>query len=207
MLGPRLGSTRPAACACMRRPACPSTAATWRPCCNSTSPNATPRARTALSAKDYLLFELTGLRLTEPSTAAGYGIYDLEETAIQRRSRRFLAAAARSFTENSGRQYFGRPLERNRGGVAWLARGNTREHRGCGLRLRIVCDGGTRRALGIRQFGVERRGHRQQRNPASGRRRALLADTARERQVVRTRDGPPGHRLGLSLVERIIFLA
>jgi xylulokinase len=35
--------------------------------------------RTILSAKDYLLFELTGLRLTEPSTAAGYGIYDLLE--------------------------------------------------------------------------------------------------------------------------------
>jgi xylulokinase len=35
--------------------------------------------RTILSAKDYLLFELTGLRLTEPSTAAGYGIYDLQE--------------------------------------------------------------------------------------------------------------------------------
>ena len=35
--------------------------------------------RTILSAKDYLLSELTGLRLTEPSTAAGYGIYDLQE--------------------------------------------------------------------------------------------------------------------------------
>jgi xylulokinase len=31
-----------------------------------------------LSAKDYLLWALTGLRLTEPSTAAGYGIYDLQ---------------------------------------------------------------------------------------------------------------------------------
>jgi len=37
------------------------------------------QARTILSAKDYLLFALTGLRLTEPSTAAGYGIYDLQE--------------------------------------------------------------------------------------------------------------------------------
>ncbi|HEY4444383.1 MAG TPA: FGGY family carbohydrate kinase [Steroidobacteraceae bacterium] len=35
--------------------------------------------RTMLSAKDYLLSELTGLRLTEPSTAAGFGIYDLQE--------------------------------------------------------------------------------------------------------------------------------
>jgi xylulokinase len=35
--------------------------------------------RSILSAKDYLLSELTGLRLTEPSTAAGYGIYDLLE--------------------------------------------------------------------------------------------------------------------------------
>jgi len=32
---------------------------------------------TVLSAKDYLLFVLTGLRSTEPSTAAGYGVYDL----------------------------------------------------------------------------------------------------------------------------------
>ena len=35
--------------------------------------------RTVLSAKDYLLFQLTGLRLTEPSTAAGYGLYDLQQ--------------------------------------------------------------------------------------------------------------------------------
>jgi xylulokinase len=31
-----------------------------------------------LSAKDYLLWALTGVRLTEPSTAAGYGIFDLQ---------------------------------------------------------------------------------------------------------------------------------
>jgi len=37
------------------------------------------KVRSILSAKDYLLSELTGLRLTEPSTAAGYGIYDLLE--------------------------------------------------------------------------------------------------------------------------------
>ncbi len=30
-----------------------------------------------LSAKDYLLYALTGRRMTEPSTAAGYGTYDL----------------------------------------------------------------------------------------------------------------------------------
>jgi len=36
------------------------------------------QVRTILSAKDYLLSELTGLVLTEPSTAAGYGIYDLQ---------------------------------------------------------------------------------------------------------------------------------
>jgi xylulokinase len=40
-----------------------------------------------LSAKDYLLWELTGLKLTEPSTAAGYGVYDLED-------RRFSAGLA-----------------------------------------------------------------------------------------------------------------
>jgi xylulokinase len=31
-----------------------------------------------LSAKDYLLFALTGLEITEPSTAAGYGVFDLQ---------------------------------------------------------------------------------------------------------------------------------
>lgn len=35
--------------------------------------------RCILSAKDYLLSELIGRRLTEPSTAAGYGIYDLTQ--------------------------------------------------------------------------------------------------------------------------------
>ena len=35
--------------------------------------------RALLSAKDYLLQALTGLRMTEPSTAAGYGVYDLGE--------------------------------------------------------------------------------------------------------------------------------
>jgi xylulokinase len=35
--------------------------------------------RRILSAKDYLLALLTGLEATEPSTAAGYGIYDLRE--------------------------------------------------------------------------------------------------------------------------------
>jgi xylulokinase len=35
-----------------------------------------------LSAKDYLLSELTGLRLTEPSTAAGYGLYDLRQNGF-----------------------------------------------------------------------------------------------------------------------------
>ncbi len=34
--------------------------------------------RSILSAKDYLLWALTGLRITEPSTAAGYGIFDLQ---------------------------------------------------------------------------------------------------------------------------------
>jgi xylulokinase len=33
--------------------------------------------RCMLSAKDYLLYALTGMRGTEPSTAAGYGLYDL----------------------------------------------------------------------------------------------------------------------------------
>ena len=33
--------------------------------------------RCILSAKDYFLYALTGVRATEPSTAAGYGLYDL----------------------------------------------------------------------------------------------------------------------------------
>ncbi len=35
--------------------------------------------RSVLSAKDYLLHALTGVGMTEPSTAAGYGVYDLQE--------------------------------------------------------------------------------------------------------------------------------
>jgi xylulokinase len=35
--------------------------------------------RCILSAKDYLAYALTGLRATEPSTAAGYGVYDLHD--------------------------------------------------------------------------------------------------------------------------------
>jgi xylulokinase len=35
-----------------------------------------------LSAKDYLLYALTGSLLTEPSTAAGYGVYDLHEACF-----------------------------------------------------------------------------------------------------------------------------
>ena len=37
------------------------------------------QVRCILSAKDYFLFALTGVRATEPSTAAGYGLYDLFE--------------------------------------------------------------------------------------------------------------------------------
>jgi len=40
------------------------------------------QVRTILSAKDYLLYALTGLRITEPSTAAGYGVYDLQTRAF-----------------------------------------------------------------------------------------------------------------------------
>ncbi len=36
------------------------------------------QARGLLSAKDYLCFALTGAHLTDPSTAAGYGLFDLE---------------------------------------------------------------------------------------------------------------------------------
>ena len=35
------------------------------------------QARALLSAKDYLCFGLTGARVTDPSTAAGYGLFDL----------------------------------------------------------------------------------------------------------------------------------
>jgi sugar (pentulose or hexulose) kinase len=35
------------------------------------------QVRSLLSAKDYLCFALTGARLTDPSTAAGYGLFDL----------------------------------------------------------------------------------------------------------------------------------
>jgi xylulokinase len=35
-----------------------------------------------LSAKDYLLSQLTGLEMTEPSTAAGFGVYDLHDRSF-----------------------------------------------------------------------------------------------------------------------------
>ncbi len=37
-----------------------------------------------LSAKDYLVFALTGERVTDPSTAAGYGVFDLEAGAFSK---------------------------------------------------------------------------------------------------------------------------
>jgi len=40
--------------------------------------------KSILSAKDYLLFALTGLQVTEPSTAAGYGVYDLREQCFSK---------------------------------------------------------------------------------------------------------------------------
>lgn len=46
--------------------------------------------RLALSAKDFLLWALTGIACTEPSTAAGYGLYDLTE-------QRFSTALARDW--------------------------------------------------------------------------------------------------------------
>jgi sugar (pentulose or hexulose) kinase len=38
--------------------------------------------RCVLSAKDYLCFALTGVRVTDPSTAAGFGVYDLASGAF-----------------------------------------------------------------------------------------------------------------------------
>ena len=40
------------------------------------------RLHSVLSAKDFLLHALTGLHLTEPSTAAGYGVFDLRTGAF-----------------------------------------------------------------------------------------------------------------------------
>jgi xylulokinase len=37
---------------------------------------------TVLSAKDYLVWRLTGARITDPSTAAGYATYDLDQAAF-----------------------------------------------------------------------------------------------------------------------------
>jgi len=38
--------------------------------------------QSVLSAKDFLLYALTGLRVTEPSTAAGYGVFDLQSRSF-----------------------------------------------------------------------------------------------------------------------------
>jgi sugar (pentulose or hexulose) kinase len=40
------------------------------------------RTRTVLSAKDYLVWRLTGRRVTDPSTAAGYATFDLDSNAF-----------------------------------------------------------------------------------------------------------------------------
>jgi xylulokinase len=45
--------------------------------------------RCILSAKDFLLLALTGVRVTDPSTAAGYGIYDLRKGAFSAELARF----------------------------------------------------------------------------------------------------------------------
>jgi sugar (pentulose or hexulose) kinase len=42
------------------------------------------QVRTLLSAKDYLDFALTGARITDPSTAAGYGLFDLDAGEFSR---------------------------------------------------------------------------------------------------------------------------
>src|SRR6202521_1030685 len=44
--------------------------------------NRSAEVQSILSAKDYLLSVLTGQRLTDPSTAAGYGAFDLERGAF-----------------------------------------------------------------------------------------------------------------------------
>ena len=44
--------------------------------------NRSAEVQSILSAKDYLLSVLTGQRLTDPSTAAGYGAFDLESGAF-----------------------------------------------------------------------------------------------------------------------------
>ncbi len=74
--------------------------------------------RTVLSAKDYLLSELTGLRLTEPSTAAGYGIYDLRERRFSEDLAKFWQLPHRLLPKIQGANTLAGPL--NRAGAALL---------------------------------------------------------------------------------------
>ncbi len=74
--------------------------------------------RTILSAKDYLLSELTGLRLTEPSTAAGYGIYDLRERRFSEDLADFWALPRALLPKIKGANTLAGPL--NRAGATLL---------------------------------------------------------------------------------------
>jgi xylulokinase len=76
------------------------------------------RVRTVLSAKDYLLSELTGLRSTEPSTAAGYGIYDLRERQFSEELADFWQLPRSLLPRIQGANTLAGPL--NRAGAALL---------------------------------------------------------------------------------------
>jgi xylulokinase len=76
------------------------------------------QVRTVLSAKDYLLSELTGLRSTEPSTAAGYGIYDLRERRFSEEFADFWQLPRALLPRIQGANTLAGPL--NRAGAALL---------------------------------------------------------------------------------------
>ena len=111
-----------------RAPACRSTAATSLPCGSFISRDRIGRGAHVLSAKDYLLYALTGLRMTEPSTAAGYGVYDLQERAFAEDLCEFWHLPAATVAAAAAREFLRRPVERSRRGAPRLARGHPGEH-------------------------------------------------------------------------------
>ncbi len=99
---------------------------------------------TILSAKDYLLYALTGQRLTEPSTAAGYGVYDLQTQSFAPDLCRFWNVPERLLPRVLPANSLAGTLERGGRRTSGIARGNSREHGRRRLRVIVLLDGRAR---------------------------------------------------------------
>jgi xylulokinase len=156
-----------------------------------------------LSAKDYLLYALTGNLFTEPSTAAGYGVYDLDEGCFSDDLMRFWNLPRRLLPRIEPANALAGPLSATGAKILNVAPGIPVS---TGFRLCRVRHGGTGRARGFHQLRLERRHHRRQCRAQAGRIRAVPADTACDFRLVRPRNGSVGVRHRVSMVERHVGL-